>query len=241
MEILAIIPARGGSKGLKNKNILPIFGHPLIAYSIRAAQLAKQITRVIVSTDSQDIANVAIDYGAEVPFMRPAEISQDLSTDIEMFQHALGWLKDNEGYVPDYVVQLRPTSPIRFAEEIDFCIEKMAASEADSLRIVTESPCTPYKMWRVDSDSGMMQPLLTIDGVPESYNMPRQQLPKVYWQVGTLDVIKTTCITEKGSLSGTKVLSHIISNEAAIDIDDINSFEKVGATINKLGSVRFSL
>ncbi len=113
MKILAIIPARGGSKGLKNKNILPLLGHPLIAYSIKASLDSKRINRVIVSTDSKEIAVVAKQYGAEVPFMRPAEIAQDMSTDMEMFLHALGWLKKNEDYVPDIIVHLRPTSPVR--------------------------------------------------------------------------------------------------------------------------------
>lgn len=239
MEVLAVIPARGGSKGLKDKNILPLLNHPLIAYSIKAAQESKKINRIIVSTDSQKIADVALQYKAEVPFLRPDTFAQDLSTDKEVFLHALQWLKEKENYVPDLVVQLRPTSPVRFAHEIDLCIEKLINSDADSLRIVTEAPCTPYKMWRVDKDSGMMTPLLELENTKEPYNQPRQQLPKVFWQVGTLDVIRTECILKKDSLSGDKVLSHVIDNESSIDIDDIHSFEKAANSIQKLGSVNF--
>src|SRR5512140_1055395 len=112
-EVLAIIPARGGSKGIPRKNIRDFAGYPLIAYSIAAGLQAKSVTRVIVSTDDQEIAAVARQCGAETPFLRPAEFAQDTSTDLPLFQHALAWLAEHEGYHPDVVVQLRPTSPIR--------------------------------------------------------------------------------------------------------------------------------
>lgn len=234
MKILAIIPARGGSKGLKNKNILPLLGHPLIAYSIKAGLDSKRINRVIVSTDSEEIANVSESYGAEVPFMRPAEFSQDMSTDMEMFVHALEWLKKNEDYVPDIIVQLRPTSPVRFEKEIDLCIDKLVSSVADSLRIVTPAPCTPYKMWVLNDDTELMQPLLTLKDIKEPYNEPRQRLPKVYWQVGILDVIKTCTLLEKKSLSGDLILSHVVPNELSVDIDDIHSFTKAAEVISSI-------
>jgi len=198
LEILAIIPARGGSKGLPGKNIRPLLNHPLIAYSVLAAKQSSLITRTIVSTDDATIADTAKGYGAEIPFIRPAEFAQDLSTDFEVFTHALSWLKENEHYVPDYLVQLRPTSPIRLNGMIDECINKMLHyPDAHSLRIVTEAPVTPYKMWKIDNEATPMQPLLNVEGMDEPYNMPRQQLPKTYWQIGTLDVIKTTVITEE--------------------------------------------
>jgi N-acylneuraminate cytidylyltransferase len=240
MEILAIIPARGGSKGLKNKNILPLSGHPLIAYSIKAGLDSNRINRVIVSTDSKEIADVAKTYGAEIPFMRPAEFAQDMSTDMEVFIHALNELKENENYVPDIIVQLRPTSPVRFVNEIDFCIDKLIANEAaDSLRVVTPAPCNPYKMWIVNDSNEIMQPLLTLQNVKEPYNEPRQRLPKVYWQVGILDVIKMNTILEKKSLSGDVIVSHIVPNEFSIDIDDINSFTKAAEVISKNHCVKF--
>lgn len=240
MEVLAIIPARGGSKGLPNKNILPLLEHPLIAYSIKAAQDASLVTRIIVSTDSEEIANVAKRYGAEVPFLRPDEFAQDLSTDIEVFEHALDWLKDNEGYRPDLVVQLRPTSPVREAKMIDKCIERLRNNqEADSLRVVTPSPITPYKMWFVENEERPLIPLLKIDVFDEPYNEPRQRLPKTYWQIGTLDVIKPYVITEQKSMSGKRILPFIVDNVFAIDIDELESFNKAGEVIQKLNCVKF--
>ena len=239
MKILSIIPARGGSKGIKNKNILPLLGHPLIAYSIKAALDSEKINRVIVSTDSEEIADIARSYHAEVPFFRPSEFAQDMSTDMETFIHALEWLKINEDYVPDILVQLRPTSPVRFSKEIDLCIDKLIASNADSLRIVTPTLCTPYKMWTINDRNEFMKPLLTLPNVKDPYNEPRQRLPKVFWQVGILDVIKTNTILEKKSLSGDKILSHIVSNELSIDIDDMASFIKAADVITKNDCVKF--
>jgi CMP-N,N'-diacetyllegionaminic acid synthase len=239
LKVLAIIPARGGSKGLPNKNILPLNGHPLIAYSIEASLRVNAISRTIVSTDSNEIASVAKQYGAEVPFLRPAEFAQDLSTDLDVFIHALEWLKENENYIPDFVVQLRPTSPVRFTEDISNAIKLLADSDADSLRIITESPITPFKMWKINSVNEPMEPLLTVEGVDEPYNEPRQRLPKVYWQIGTLDVIKASVILEQKSMSGKKILPYIIDSKFALDIDDINSFVKAEEVIKKENCVKF--
>ena len=113
IEVLAIIPARGGSKSIPRKNIVDFAGYPLIAYSIAAGLSAETVTRVIVSTDDVEIEEISRRYGAEAPFLRPDEHSQDLTPDLPVFQHALTWLIENEGYQPDIVVQLRPTSPFR--------------------------------------------------------------------------------------------------------------------------------
>ncbi len=122
---------------------------------------------------------------------------------------------------------------------MDVCIDKLIKSDADSLRIVTPAPCTPYKMWTVNDDNELMQPLLTLPDVKEPYNEPRQRLPKVYWQVGILDVIKTGTILEKKSLSGDLVLSHIVPYERSIDIDDINSFTRAAEVMAKNDCVKF--
>ena len=238
-EILAIVPARGGSKGLPDKNILPLAGHPLISYSIRAGLVTPSITRVIVSTDSERIAAISRSYGAEVPFRRPDELAQDHSTDLEVFGHALHWLREHENYQPDLVVQLRPTSPIRFVNDLEACIQRMLSSEADSLRVVTPAPVTPYKMWTVADESTPMQPLLTLDGVPEPYNQPRQQLPTVYWQIGTLDVIRPAVILAQNSMSGSTILPHIVSQDFAVDIDDYSSFLKAEGIIKVHDCIKF--
>src|SRR5262249_25075379 len=112
-DVLALIPARGGSKSVPRKNLLPVGGKPLIAYSIGHALAASSITRTIVSTDDDEIARVAAEHGADVPFRRPAQFATDFATDLEVFRHALEWLAEEEDYVPELVVHLRPTGPVR--------------------------------------------------------------------------------------------------------------------------------
>ena len=239
-DVLAIVPARGGSKGLPGKNTLPLAGHPLIAYSIKAALDAPGITRVIVSTDSPAIAEVARQYGAEVPFLRPAEYAQDHSLDLDVFAHALRWLHQNENYTPDLLVQLRPTSPVRYVQDIENCIRKLNGNPtADSLRVVTQAFHTPYKMWRLNAGQEYMSPLLTLENTPDPYNQPRQSLPTVYWQIGTLDVIRPRAILEKGSMSGKEILPYVVSQEQAIDIDDLPSFQRAEAYIVSHDCVKF--
>jgi CMP-N,N'-diacetyllegionaminic acid synthase len=241
MNILAIIPARAGSKGLPNKNILPLLCHPLISYSIKAGLDSKLINRVVVSTDSEKIAQISKDYGAEVPFIRPSKYSQDLSTDFEVFEHALNWLWENEQYKPDIIVQLRPTSPVRKIEIIDQCIEKCISSNCDSLRVVTESPITPYKMWHIDDEHLPMKQFSYIDGIFEPYNQPRQMLPKVYWQIGFLDVIKANTITLERSMTGSKILPFVVDNIFAIDIDNLQSFDLASNIISNKNYVNFDI
>ncbi|MCK9403271.1 MAG: acylneuraminate cytidylyltransferase family protein [Chitinophagaceae bacterium] len=224
MEILAIIPARGGSKGLPGKNIRPLLGYPLISYSILAAQKVPLISRVIVSTDDEEIASVSTRYGADIPTLRPAEYAQDFSSDFEVFDHMLRWLKGNENYKPDYVVQLRPTSPVRKVEHITASIEKLTRSGCDSLRIVTEAPVTPYKMWTINNFDEPMIPLIEQDEIFEPFNQARQQLPKKYWQIGYLDVIRYDTIVEKRSMTGKNILPYYVDKEFAIDIDTLGDF-----------------
>lgn len=237
MEVLAVIPARGGSKGLIKKNVLPLAGHPLLAYSIAAAHAAEYVTRTIVNTDAQYIAQEALKYKAEIPFMRPAELAGDLSTDFEVFFHLLNWLNDNEGYKPDLVVQLRPTSPVRPRGIVDACIKKMQESDADSIRVVTRAPITPYKMWKV-AEGQYMEPLLELKGVAEPYNQPRQKLPEVYWQIGCLDVIRTDVITQKRSMSGEKIIPFVVPQQFAVDIDDMDSFVRAEKVLLKEDCIR---
>lgn len=239
MKILAIIPARGGSKGLPGKNILPLAGHPLIAWSIAAGQCLPEIDRVLVTTDSEEIAAISRKYGAETPFIRPAHLAGDFSTDLETFQHTLQWLDDNEGYRPDLVFQLRPTSPIRFQSEMEQCVRLMKEhADAESVRTITPSPITPYKMWKMENPNQPMEPLLEVPGMEEPYNMPRQKLPQTFWQTGTYDLIKRSVITEKNSMSGKVIYPIVIDNQLAIDIDDISSFEKAEVLINQIDCIK---
>ena len=218
-EVLAIIPARGGSKGIPHKNIREFAGYPLIAYSIAAGTRASRVTRVIVSTDDQEIASIARDFGAEVPFMRPAILAGDLTLDLPVFKHALTWLLENENYYPDVVVQLRPTSPIRPVNLVDQAVGKLFDHpEADSVRGVVPAGQNPHKMWRINAD-GTMKSLLKIEGIAEPYNEPRQKLPPVYWQTGHIDVIRTGVILDGGSMSGEVILPEFIDPAYTVDID----------------------
>jgi YrbI family 3-deoxy-D-manno-octulosonate 8-phosphate phosphatase len=217
-EVLAIIPARGGSKSIPRKNVRLFAGHPLIAYSIAAARQASSVTRVIVSTDDEEIAAVGRTYGAETPFMRPAELAQDLTQDLPVFEHALSWLAEHEQYRADVVVQLRPTSPIRPRDCVDQAIALLLARpEADSVRGVVPSGQNPYKMWRL-LPGGRMTPLLS-GALREPYNMPRQELPPTHWQTGHVDAIRARAIREQRSMSGQYVMGLEIDPRFAVDID----------------------
>ena len=217
-NILAVIPARSGSKSVKDKNIRLINGKPMMAYSIEHALKSKYINRVIVSTDSEEYAEIAKEYGAEVPFLRPADISQDLSLDLEVFEHALAFLKEKEGYEADIVVQLRPTYPIRNVEDIDKMVELMINDESlDSIRCIAPAKEVAYKMWRENED-GTIRPLLT--DIDEAYNMPRQQLPKIYYQNACIDVIRGNVITEQHSMSGNKIYGYKMDHNFDIDTEE---------------------
>ena len=234
MEILALITARGGSKTIPHKNIMSFHGKPLIAWSIEAALNSKSITRVITSTDDLDIANIAKKFGSEVPFIRPEKYARDTTTDYPVFKHALDWLSINESYNPDMVIHLRPTTPLRPTTLIDQGVNLMLTKEnADSLRCVCEPINSPFKMWSIDND-GFMNPLFD-SGIYEQYNQPRQLLPEAYWQVGTLDIIRSKTILEKKSMTGDKILPLVIDTKFAVDIDDQVSLNHADYAIKKHG------
>ena len=166
MEVLALIPARSGSKSIPDKNIGRVAGKPLLAYSIEHVLAAPSITRTIVSTDSE-----ARQYEAEVPFLRPAEFAQDLSTDLEVFTHALRWLAEHEGYRPDLCVHLRPTYPVRKIEDIEAVVQILVDHpELHSVRSVAPAPDPPMKMWFRDED-GRLSPVVEA-GPRDAHSLP---------------------------------------------------------------------
>lgn len=227
-EILAIIPARGGSKGIPRKNIRDFAGYPLISYSIAAGLKSKLVTRVIVSTDDDEIAAIARKYGAETPFMRPSVFAEDNTTDLPVFVHALEWLAENEDYHPDVVVQLRPTSPIRPVDCVDDAIRILLANPAaDSVRGVVPAGQNPHKMWRLpDGENAPMRNLLDVEGIAEPYNAPRQILPSIYWQTGHVDAIRPRAILEQKSMTGEKIFPLIIDPAYTVDIDNLSDWAK---------------
>lgn len=221
-QVLAIIPARSGSKSVKNKNIRLIDGKPMLAYSIEHALQAKCIDRVIVSTDSEEYAAIAKEYGAEVPFIRPVEYATNTALDYDVFFHALSYLEREEGYVPELVVQLRPTYPIRRIKDIENMVQYLKEHpEIDSMRCVAPAKEIAYKMWHMDEE-GILSPIMK--EIPECYNMPRQQLPKVYYQNACIDVVRTEVITKKHSMSGEIIAGYQMSEN--FDIDTEEEFEK---------------
>ncbi|MBN1537165.1 MAG: acylneuraminate cytidylyltransferase family protein [Anaerolineales bacterium] len=224
-EALAIVPARGGSKSIPRKNIRLFAGYPLIAYSIAAGLAAETVTRVIVSTDDEEIAVIARRYGAETPFLRPADFSQDQTPDLPVFQHALQWLEENEGYKPEIVVQLRPTSPFRRVHHIDQAVYRLIERpDADAVRTVCVPFQNPFKMWRITED-GLMHPLIDTP-FQEAYNLPRQALPEVYWQTGYVDAAWADTILDKNSMTGDNILPLIIPPSDWIDIDSPDDWRR---------------
>ena len=223
-KIIALIPARAGSKSIPLKNIKLFCGKPLIVHSIEAALACPLINRTIVSTDSKEIAEIAKNAGAEVPFLRPEKFAQDDTPDLPVFIHCLEWLKEHEGFEPDILVHLRPTSPLRTVSMIEKAIQLLIDEpEADAIRAVCEPSQNPFKMWEIMED-GFISPLAKTN-IEEQYNQPRQRLPIVYWQNGYIDVTRRKTIVEKNSMTGDKIKPLIVDNSDIIDIDNELTFE----------------
>lgn len=216
-SVLGLIPARGGSKGLPRKNIRLLGGKPLIAHSIEQGRACGFIDRVIVSTDDREIAAVAREYGAEVPFLRPAQLAQDNTMDYPVCVHALKWLKEHDAFEPDIVFLLRPTGPFRTVRQmIDAMDLLLKYRKADCVRSVVEPPQTPYKMWRPGRP--FMKPLLAHPRIREPYNSPRQALPKVYQTNPNIHLFWRRTLERDRSITGKHVLPLVIE-DPVVDID----------------------
>jgi len=221
-NIFGVIPARGGSKGVPRKNIKDFCGKPLIAWTIEEMKKSRYIDRIIVSTEDEEIAEVTRKYGGEVPFMRPKELAQDTSTDLEFFEHALLWLKENEGYVPDICLRLPTTSPLRRVEDVDLGIEKLVDTpEADGLRPMAEPDRHPYRMFKISEDERFIEPFLSeeITGMRNAPSTPRQRYPLVYAQTGAFDAFRTRTVLEQHSTVGKKLAYILMSLEDSVNID----------------------
>lgn len=212
--VLAIVPARGGSKSVPRKNIRLLAGKPMIAYTLEAAWACPTINRVVVSTEDEEIAAVAKQWGGEVPFLRPGELAGDEVPDLPVFQHALRWLEEHEPMVPDIVVHLRPTAPLRRAEHIEAGICRLIETGADSVRSVCEAGQHPHKTWSFKG--GWLQPYIRGEmAIPEAYNMPRQKLPPAYIQNGAVDIAWRRTVMELNSMTGVRI--------AGIEMDEMDS------------------
>lgn len=236
-NILALIPARGGSKGLPGKNLRPLLGHPLLAYSVAAGKSSKRVTRILCSTDEEAIAAAARLYGAETPFMRPGNLAEDETLDLPVFQHALKWLEKNEKWKADIVVQLRPTSPARPIGLVDQAVQMLLDdSNATAVRSICPAPANPFKMWRLDHGGSYMRNLIAVPGNPEPYNSPRQILPQAWWQTGLMDVVRANVIRD-GSMTGSRILPLKLDAKWAIDIDDATALKRAGEVMLTLPCV----
>jgi N-acylneuraminate cytidylyltransferase len=214
------VPARGGSKGIPRKNLQPLAGRPLVAHAVHAGLGALHVSRVLCSTDDPEIAEVAREAGAEVPFLRPPHLAQDDTEDWPVFVHALDWLQAAEGWVPELIVNLRPTSPLRTSGHIDDAIQLLLDSGADSVKAVCLARQHPHKMWLVSGGRGLMEPYLKTEfRLRRGPDVPRAQLQDVYWQNGVVDVTRHAVLREQHVMIGSHVAGLVTRPEDSIDID----------------------
>jgi N-acylneuraminate cytidylyltransferase len=228
-DVIAIIPARSGSKTVSDKNIKLLSDHPLIAYSIAAAQLSKSIDRIIVSTNSEEYADIARSYGAEVPFIRPEKYSSDTSTDREFLLHAMDWIKENEKIVADYWVHLRPTTPLRDFRVIDSAIELIKShQDSTSLRSAHKAPESPLK-WFVKRDNNFKGILNSGD-----HELPRQEFETVYVPDGYVDIVKASYVMNNPEIYGDSMFGFV--SPVVSEVDSIEEFDYIQYQINRDGS-----
>ncbi|QWD34011.1 acylneuraminate cytidylyltransferase family protein [Polynucleobacter paneuropaeus] len=230
MTIVAFIFARGGSKGLPGKNIRPLGGKPLIAWSIEQALSVNRISKVVVSTDSAEIANIALAYGAEVPFLRPAELASDTSPEWESWRHALSFLKERDGTLPKIMVSLPATAPLRAISDIDQCIDEYLSSKVDAVITVTEAYRSPYFNMVKKNANGTVDLVITSEKVISR----RQDVPEVFDIATVAYVLNPIFVMNKKSLFEGAIKAVQVPIERAIDIDTLNDFELAEYRLQKL-------
>jgi CMP-N-acetylneuraminic acid synthetase len=223
VRVVAVVPARAGSKRVPGKNLRPLGGRPLLAWSVEDGLRSPAIDRVIVSTDSDDVAAAARSAGAEVPFLRPAALAGDRVSDTPVLAHAAQWLEDTEGYRPDVLVLLRPTTPLRAAGLIERCVARLEATGADSVRSVRSvNHWHPYWMLSVDA-AGFAQPFLDGKTVDEYYQS--QLLPPVYKHDGYCDVIRRGNVPR--DCPATATLAGFYGRRRAVEVNEDPHFVNI--------------
>jgi len=225
LNIVSLIPSRSGSKGLKDKNIKLYKGIPLLAHSINLSLQCKYINETYVSTDSIEYQEIALKYGSKVTPLRPKEISDDLSPDIDAFKHFINMYTEQNR--PDIIIHLRPTYPNRNIEILNKCIEEFIENydNYDSLRTVVMIEKTPYKMYYIENN--ILKPYIKFHpNFSEPFNQARQNFSDTYLHNGCIDIIKTEIILKENLLSGHKIYPFIMNNQELDDIDSINDFIK---------------
>jgi len=233
LKILCLILARGGSKRIPGKNIKLLSGKPLIAYTIECARRSRYINRIVVSTDDARIARVAVRYGAQAPFLRPKNISQSGSKELDAFKHALNWLKREDAYEPDIIVKLFPTSPFRKTRSVDKAIGLLlrdrGAHSVRSVRICSEHP---YKMWTICAKR--LKSFVPLKQKPkEAHTFSYQVLPKIYIQNASIDVLRASNIYRRNSITGTRIIPLVMDEIESLDINNPRDFYLAECLIKK--------
>lgn len=219
MKNIALIPARGSSMTVVKKNIKLLNGIPLIVYTIQTALKNPRISKVIVSTEDQEIAGIAKKYGAEVPFIRPAELSRDNTPDRPVILHTLDWLKKNEDFEPELLIYLRPTSPFKTNQIIDACLDKIENDlNLTSLRTVNLAEGTNHPYWMFKEKNNILKPF--IEHVEISKYYQRQLLPVCYQLNGVVDIVKPGIVANNKNIYGDQIGFVEIAPLNAVDIDN---------------------
>lgn len=220
-EVWAIVPARAGSKGVLDKNIKPLAGHPLLGWSVRAGLLARNIDRVVISTDSPIYADIARSYGGEAPFLRPSDLASDSSPDFGFMSHAIEWFLAHEGRAPDYWVHLRPTTPLREVSVIERAVETFRASgQSTALRSVHQMPESAYKCLEIAD--GLLKQVGTGNMALDAANAARQSFPQTYAANGYVDILRTQLVRERRLLHGDRVQAHV--TPVVTEVDAVEDF-----------------
>lgn len=223
LNILGVVGARSGSKSIKDKNIRPLLGKPLMAWVIEAAKRSKYLTRLVLSTDSEKYVKIGKELGIEVPFIRPKKYATDKADDIAYLSHAAAFLEKKEEWRADIVVRLIPTTPLIKTESIDVCIKLLIDdSRATSARTIKTAAKHPYKLWKIEGDE--LKPFIPkeMTGLKEPSNVARQFLPSAYAHVDVIAVRRDTLMRDR-LLTGKRIRYHLIDKES-IDIDTENDF-----------------
>jgi CMP-N-acetylneuraminic acid synthetase len=214
MEVIGLITARGSSKSIPQKNIKMLAGKPLIAWTIEAALQCKELSRIIVSTDDEEIAKVARQWGAEVPFIRPVELAQDDSSSISVALHTIHWLEEREGFCEDYIMLLQPTSPFRTAEDIQQSIELATKHRAVAVVSVCEAEHHPYLCKRVLDDRTLADFISTDIGY-----LRRQDLPPAYALNGAIYLCQRMALLRDQTFFPEGTIAYVMPRERSLDVD----------------------
>ena len=234
MNILGLIPARGGSKSIPRKNIVPLVGRPLLAYTCDASLESRKLDRIIISTDDDEIATVARDLGIEVPFIRPQELAQDRTPSLDVAKHALQWLLNEDKWQTDILVLLQPTSPLRKAHHIDEAVEKLLESGADTIVSVIEVPhrFSPYNLMRLDS--GKLSNFWCEELSFDPYH--RQSIPVLYTRNGpAILACKSNVLSDYSSFYGPHIIPYNMTVEESVDIDDRFDLQVAEMLLKRIG------